>query len=133
MFTSRAWKGSYLCLLHNKLTRVVSVFFVLTIFCRFLRFQCRNCPRITNVVPILFFFMRESMRAILQSSSGSFTSYDKTPTFMSHCERLLRGPMTIWAWLDLRAAIGKVVKILKISFENFLGKVRNIFGSHGFS
>ena len=29
--------------------------------------------------------------------------------------------------------IGKVVKILKISFENFLGKVRNIFGSHGFS
>ena len=77
--------------------------------------------------------MRESMRAIPQSSSGSFTSYDKTPTFMSHCERLLRGPMTIWAWLDLRAAIGKVVKILKISFENFLGKVRNIFGSHGFS
>ena len=89
----------------------------------------KNYERSSNSI----FFMRESMRAILQSSSGSFTSYDKTPTFMSHCERLLRGPMTIWAWLDLRAAIGKVVKILKISFENFLGKVRNILGSHGFS
>ena len=41
--------------------------------------------------------------------------------------------MIIRAWLDLRAGIGKVVKNLKISFENFLGKVRNIFGSHGFS
>lgn len=89
----------------------------------------KNYERSSNSI----FFMRESMRAILQTSSGSFTSYDKTPTFTSHCERLLRGPMTIWAWLDLRAAIGKVVKILKISFENFLGKVRNILGSHGFS
>ena len=33
----------------------------------------------------------------------------------------------------LRAGIGKVVKNLKISSENVLGKVRNIFGSHGFS
>ena len=41
--------------------------------------------------------------------------------------------MTIMAWLDLRAGIGKAVKNLKISSENFLGKVRNIFGSHGFS
>ena len=70
--------------------------------------------------------MRESMRAILQSSSGSFTSYDKTPTFMSHCERLLRGPMT---WLDLRAAIGKVVKILKISFEKFFRQGEKYFGA----
>ena len=45
----------------------------------------------------------------------------------------MRGPMTIRAWLDLRAGIGKVVKNLKISFENLLGKVRNIFGNHGFS
>ena len=37
------------------------------------------------------------------------------------------------AWLDLRAGIGKVVKNLKISFKNFLGKVRNVFGSHGLS
>ena len=36
------------------------------------------------------------------------------------------------AWLDLRAGIGKVVKNLKISSKSFLGKVRNIFGSHGF-
>ena len=41
--------------------------------------------------------------------------------------------MIISAWLDLRAGIGKVVKNLKISFEIFLGKVRNIFGSYGFS
>ena len=41
--------------------------------------------------------------------------------------------MTIRAWLDLRAGIGKVVKNLKISSENLLGKVRYIFGSHGFS
>ena len=37
--------------------------------------------------------------------------------------------MTIRAWLDLRAGIGKVVKILKISFENLLGKVRIFFGA----
>ena len=37
--------------------------------------------------------------------------------------------MIIRAWLDLRAGIGKVVKNLKISFENLLGKVRNIFGN----
>ena len=39
--------------------------------------------------------------------------------------------MTIRAWLDLRAGLGKVVKILKIYFENLLGKVRNIFGNQG--
>ena len=43
------------------------------------------------------------------------------------------GPMTVTAWLDLRTGIGKAVKNFKISSENFLGKVRNIFGSHGFS
>ena len=37
------------------------------------------------------------------------------------------------AWLDLRAGIGKVMKNLKIYFENFLSKVRIYFGSHGFS
>ena len=37
--------------------------------------------------------------------------------------------MTIWALLDLRAGIGKVVKISKISFKKFSGKVRNIFGA----
>ena len=37
--------------------------------------------------------------------------------------------MTIWALLDLLAGIGKVVKISKISFKNFSGKVRNIFGA----
>ena len=45
----------------------------------------------------------------------------------------IAGQMTIRAWLDLRAGIGKVVKNLKIYFENLLGKVRNISESHGFS
>ena len=37
--------------------------------------------------------------------------------------------MTVWAWLDLRAGIGKVVKNLKISSENYLGKVGYILGA----
>lgn len=59
LFTLRAGNKSRLCSQHNKLTRVIGVFFVLTIFCHFLHFYLQNCPTITNVVLILFFHARD--------------------------------------------------------------------------
>ena len=53
-------KDSQPVLLQNYQTGVVCVFFVLTVFCRFLRFYRPRCPRISNLkCPLqIIFFLR---------------------------------------------------------------------------
>ena len=86
---------------------------------------------VTNVAkrrqPFLFSEVVQRYSGDEKTSSGSFTSHYK-PLLAA-----IAGSMTTRTWLDLRAGIGKVVKNLKISSENFLGEVGNIFGSHGCS
>lgn len=50
LFLLRAGKESQLCLWHNEPTRFVFVFFILTVFCYFLRLHCQQCLRIMNIV-----------------------------------------------------------------------------------
>ena len=69
----RAGRESLLCLQQNKPSRVVYVFFGLTVFCRFLRLYRRYCPQITNFVSLLHatFFSAGSRQAIPSGQDGS--------------------------------------------------------------
>lgn len=53
LFISKARKEGQLCFSDNKPTRVSYVFYILTVFSRFLRLHHRHCPRITISVSLL--------------------------------------------------------------------------------